>query len=102
MKIPECQECGACCVYYKPHWIQVTEKDAKRIGDSNLIEPGDIRKYAMKSKSCDYRCIAFHGAVGGPARCGIYDKRPAVCREVKRGGPLCLYMLGFHRLGRPW
>jgi Fe-S-cluster containining protein len=50
----------------------------------------------------DARCAALVGEIGKSAHCSIYDKRPAVCRSFDRLDPECLWLLGWHGVGRPW
>jgi Fe-S-cluster containining protein len=100
-KIPLCTNCGACCVGGE-RWVEVTRKDRKRLGDSDLVRDGDIEPFAMKTDRFG-ACVALDGRVArggriGNCRCSVYERRPAICRKVKRGSALCLYMLGWHRI----
>jgi len=93
-KIPECLDCGVCCEK-EQKWVEVSQKDAERMGDlsKKLLTSGDIEPFAMKSDHMG-RCLAQDSQ----GKCSIYAKRPQVCRDVKRGSELCLYMLGWHRI----
>ena len=98
MKLPKCQDCGACCACdWDSKWVEVTERDAKRI-TSSLLQLGDIEEYAMRQTLGNSRCAALVGEIGKATHCSIYSVRPAICRQVTRGGPICLYMLGYHRV----
>ena len=92
--IPDCIGCGACCS--RGHqWVEVTVEDAVRLGGEILFTSGDIEPFAMRVKP-DGSCVALAGKIGKDASCSLYDRRPDICRRVKRGSPICLYMLGWH------
>ena len=99
LKIPDCQDCGACCAY-EPLWIEVTSVEAQKI-DSSMRVLGDIEAYAMKTGS-DHRCVALKGRIGKKVECSIYKDRPAACRNFSRGSDHCIYLRGVHRLGKIW
>lgn len=96
---PPCTECGACCAHTDPKWIEVNARDAAPIPEA-LTQPGDVQPFAMKM--CNGHCAALQGVVGREVSCRIYEKRPAICRNVQRGDALCAYMHGYHRLPLPF
>ena len=49
-----------------------------------LTEKLDHHRVAMRgSDEVQPRCVALQGVVGEAAQCGIYPRRPSVCREVR-------------------
>ena len=79
----KCLDCGACC-----SCVEVQLAD----GDAPPIQFVDLAHRRMRIVPLtDGRCVALAGEVGRRGiRCGCYDQRPRVCREVKRGDPMCL------------
>lgn len=96
--IPECQDCGACCVY-RSRWVEVTAQEEPAL--RGLTVPGDVTPFAM-AVTTNGRCVGLVGLVGKFCRCMIYERRPSACREFERGSPRCLYFLGYHRVVPPW
>jgi Fe-S-cluster containining protein len=110
MILPPCLNCGACCAH-SLEFIPVTEADAKYIKRDLLTrstpagqwEGIERPPYVMKmiGKSNPF-CIALHGRIGTRVNCEIYEHRPTVCRQLERGSVECIYLVGYHRLSRPW
>ena len=99
MQIPDCLECGACCVK-EPLWVEVNRSDYRRLNNPEMLEPGDILPWAMKTKGGNGQCVALDGIVGQRVCCTVYENRPEICRQVERGSEICIYMLGWHKIGR--
>ena len=99
MQIPDCLECGACCAK-EPCWVEVSQSDFEFLDDPELVTSGDILPWSMKTKGEKFQCVALDGKVGEKVFCTIYEKRPMICRQVQRGSEICLYMLGWHKIGR--
>ncbi len=59
-----------------------------RIGFDEKDEAGGVRCMA---KNLAGRCKALEGEVGASVRCGIYDQRPAICREFPPGSDGCRF-----------
>jgi Fe-S-cluster containining protein len=79
-----CLRCGACCAFFRVafHW---SEADALLGGvvPPELTEKFDPHRLAMLGTSVSKpHCVALRGVVGKAAHCGIYERRPSVCREV--------------------
>ena len=98
VQVPDCQDCGACCVYL-PLWVEVTAEEASSL--KGLLVKGDVTPYAM-AVTTNNRCVGLVGLVGQSCRCSVYERRPSPCREFERGGARCLYFLGYHRVVPPW
>jgi Fe-S-cluster containining protein len=80
-----CLSCGACCAYFRVafHW---SEADASLDGvvPPELTETLDPHRLVMRgTQASQPRCVALQGTVGTAAHCGIYERRPSVCREVE-------------------
>jgi Fe-S-cluster containining protein len=80
-----CLRCGACCAYFRVafHW---SEADASLGGlvPPELAEALDPHRLVMRgTQASKPRCVALQGTVGQAAHCGIYERRPSVCREVE-------------------
>ena len=92
----DCTTCGACCI--EAGEVEVTEDDSTPrhltrsvrgvmgfFSDDHLF---GIRR--MAKERCGSRCVVLRGTVGVAVRCGIYDRRPAVCRGFEPGSDGCL------------
>jgi Fe-S-cluster containining protein len=84
MKHP-CLRCGVCCAFFRVsfHW---SEADASLGGcvPPELTEKLDPHRLAMLgTDQAEPRCVALKGTLGVAAHCGIYERRPSVCREVE-------------------
>src|SRR5678809_1685493 len=84
----DCQACGACCFSDSSAYVPLTESDRNRLGSdaASLIHEEDGAHFmAMREGHCAaLRVGAFAFS------CAVYDRRPAVCRELERGTPACL------------
>jgi Fe-S-cluster containining protein len=80
-----CLSCGACCAFFRVafHW---SEADASLDGvvPPEFTETLDPHRLVMRGTQASRpRCVALQGEVGTAAHCGIYERRPSVCREVE-------------------
>jgi Fe-S-cluster containining protein len=80
-----CLRCGACCAFFRVafHW---SEADAALGGlvPADLTEKLDHHRLIMHgTHSAPMRCVGLQGVIGTAAHCGIYERRPSVCREVE-------------------
>jgi Fe-S-cluster containining protein len=83
-------ECGACCFSRLETYARVTGEDYQRLGDraESLTRWIDNRCYLSLSGE---HCAALTIDRGGKQFvCTIYDRRPAICRDLERGSPECL------------
>jgi Fe-S-cluster containining protein len=106
--VPDCQACGACCAHPDdPEWVEVYLDDLTKLPRTYVRQsttdfaPLPTPPYVMRQDARG-ACCALQGTIGVSARCGIYDQRPAACRAIARGSPVCCWCLGRHRVGRPW
>ena len=90
----ECTRCGACCFSESPRHARVSGDDYARLGDADAERLVDfIGNQAFMRLEGDEgirRCAALvvdHAS--GNFRCAVYERRPAVCRELERGSGSC-------------
>jgi Fe-S-cluster containining protein len=85
--VDDCQRCGACCFSESSAYVPVTEADRARLADAGagLVHEEDGAHYMTMIEG---RCAALHIRAGAFA-CSVYDRRPAICRELHRGTPAC-------------
>lgn len=110
-----CLECGLCCVslHDQQTYCDITAKDEERLGKKfvrlHVLYPrpfdslyvamdGGPRMYgAIKTAWVEHtrgpfkgvatcECVALKGSLLERTRCGVYDKRPEVCRKSVRPG----------------
>lgn len=87
----DCQACGACCV----------EAGAVVLGDEDDVPAPLVQRVAnlrcMVTEGTSFRCTALLGTIGGTVGCGIYERRPDVCRSFDAGSDECLSARGAMR-----
>lgn len=90
-----CVSCGACCA--EAGFVAVRPSDET---PNSYTRPtrglGLPREMAVSlgprclKRGPGGRCTALTGTIGTRVACGIYDRRPAVCRQFEPGSPGCL------------
>lgn len=103
-EIPNCVECGACCIDPCPDgsgtYVDVTVADLKRLGKTNAKYVKELNGRHGKEREAliairsvyqdgGTRCVFLEGEVGKSVGCKVYDKRPAVCSKFKPGSRSC-------------
>ena len=99
----DCSGCGACCHSARPRHIGYAEyKDEY---DPSKLDPEFVaanvvfnkrrNTHTIKSVTSQLvgrmvRCAGSAGTPGKDGHCGIYDGRPASCRNWPRGGAHCM------------
>ncbi len=86
--LPECVACGACCFTTLPTAIRVTGEDYSRLGDraeTATLWVGNKCYMAL----ADGHCAALVVTADARFECSLYAVRPAVCRDLARGGGSC-------------
>jgi len=98
----DCVRCGACCIsdFDAIDYVQVTEEDRAPLTEEeqdfyihvedDYGKPCTSMKTAYDSRG-NCRCKALEGVVGRRVSCGIYDRRPSVCRKFEPGTDVCDY-----------
>jgi uncharacterized protein len=84
----ECLPCGACCFGNVMH-IRLMPSDLERLGAladaSSIVDlHGGLPYLVMRDQHCAQLKVD-----GETFACGIYQQRPAVCRDLDRGSPSC-------------
>lgn len=81
---PECQDCGACCSYFKVYFREEDNPNYKKLGDKIFFVSKD--KIFMKGRETfkGGKCVALEGEVGKHVSCSVYEDRPDVCRKFDR------------------
>ena len=87
--LPECVACGVCCFSTLERYVEVKGSDYERLGDEaeRLVHFIGNRAYM---RIVEGHCAAL--AVDVEERrfwCTVYDRRPAVCRDLARGSSAC-------------
>jgi Fe-S-cluster containining protein len=92
----DCERCGACCFSESPRHARVTGDDYERLGDDAerlvtfLGNQAFMRLEDFGAESPIGRCAALVlDPASGRYLCSVYERRPAVCRELERGSPAC-------------
>ena len=85
MGISPCQRCGACCAMFSVVFPEAEASDQPcgyvPVAMTRLL-PRHRRAMIGTDKSRP-KCMALSGVIGTRVRCGIYDRRPSVCREFQ-------------------
>lgn len=80
-----CLSCGACCAHFlvSLHWSEAEPTLGGAVPQA-LTEPFGRHQRAMRGTTAPRpRCVALQGDIGRHAPCGIYDRRPQVCRDLQ-------------------
>lgn len=84
-----CVRCGACCASFRVDFACAElQSQGGVVPDGLAVELND---YTARMRGTDHaqpRCAALVGTVGTKAHCGIYEWRPAPCREFGMLAPL--------------
>ncbi len=80
----DCQSCGACCI----------EAGAVILAEEDDVPAVLVKHVAnlrcMVTEGTSFRCGALLGTIGQAVGCGIYGRRPEVCRSFDAGSDECL------------
>jgi Fe-S-cluster containining protein len=90
-EVPDCMRCGACCFSESDRHAQVTGDDHERLGDeaeSLVVFLGNRAYMRVEREGGVGRCAALV-VENGRFSCSVYERRPAVCRDLGRGSPAC-------------
>ena len=80
----DCQSCGACCI--EAGAVILAEEDDVPV---RLVQHvANLR--CMVTEGTSFRCAALLGTIGSAVSCGIYERRPSVCRSFDAGSDECL------------
>lgn len=85
-----CQSCGACCANFRVDF-SIYELDT----EGGCVPAGltvEVNGSLARMRGTDHvpvRCAALTGKLGEKVGCGIYEWRPAPCREFEEGSDAC-------------
>lgn len=86
-----CTRCGACCASFRVDFSrQELMSEGGTVPDGLVV---DVTGTTCRMRGTDHaqpRCAALQGRVGERAGCGIYEWRPAPCREFGLRAPMGL------------
>ncbi len=95
--IPDCEICGACCLY--PLVVPINRDESALIGNYWEVTLDDAENISVERviprEMNDGRCTNLSGTVGERVGCEIYTNRPLVCRDFEAGSDRCH---GFRRM----
>lgn len=104
-----CLGCGACCASFRVDFArEELQSEGGAVPDGLCVE---LTPHLARMRGTDHarpRCAALIGQVGINASCGIYEWRPAPCREfglrlpmgLDRDDPACAKARTQHGLPR--
>lgn len=78
-----CRRCGACCAFFRASFYYAEADDVTPGGVPTDLtrDLTQFRRVMLGTHKFPPRCIALRGPIGDAHGCGIYARRPAVCRE---------------------
>lgn len=83
-----CTACGACCASYRVDFSrEELQSEGGCVPDGMAVE---LTAGLMRLRGTDHarpRCAALTGSVGQRVGCGIYEWRPAPCRDFGLRAP---------------
>ncbi|MES2480531.1 MAG: YkgJ family cysteine cluster protein [Pseudomonadota bacterium] len=85
-----CLSCGACCASFRVDFAVYELDDMGGHVPAGLAV--EVNGSTCRMRGTDHqpvRCAALTGTVGQRAACGIYEWRPAPCREFAQGSDAC-------------
>lgn len=83
----DCTTCGTCCFSDLARYVRVRGDDYERLGDDAeaLVAFHENQAYLrMEAGHCAALVVD-----DGRFLCRVYERRPAICRELERGSPAC-------------
>ncbi|HEY0859043.1 MAG TPA: YkgJ family cysteine cluster protein [Albitalea sp.] len=84
-----CTRCGACCASFRVDFARQELDDQGGCVPAGLaVELNDSLCRMRGTDHAAPRCAALVGTVGLDAHCGIYEWRPAPCREFGLRAPM--------------
>ncbi len=88
-ELPECLSCGACCFADLPHYVRVSGDDYARLGeDAERLTTWRENQAFMRMEAGHCAALALRPGAA-PFACTVYERRPAICRQLERGSPAC-------------
>lgn len=81
-EVPPCAGCGHCC-----HLVVQLDSRVDSVPDEFVVEHDGV--WCLDQRG-DGACVALDPVT---QLCTIYERRPQVCRDFRRGGALCRRIL---------
>lgn len=85
-----CTACGACCASFRVDFsVQELQEHGGEVPSGLAAE---VNARIVRMRGTDHqppRCAALSGTLGANIGCGIYEWRPAPCREFAEGSEAC-------------
>jgi hypothetical protein len=88
--VPDCLTCGACCTFLFAVGVQAID-DAPPETTWNVTDESDeiiVDSYLKRDSETLY-CAALNATADGKMPCGIYERRPQICRNFEAGSDKC-------------
>jgi len=78
-----CMSCGACCVGLRAsfYWAEADDAVKRGVPARLTVRVGTFRRAMRQGRRG--RCVALRGTPGRRVACGIYERRPSVCRNFQ-------------------
>lgn len=93
--IPECQTCGACCVFLLCVAVRPSDAtptaaywDVTSDDDDADDKPMVVDRF-LRRDGATGACASLGGKLGESVACGIYEQRPQPCRDFEAGSDKC-------------
>lgn len=84
-----CVRCGACCASFRVDFArQELLSQGGCVPDGLTVDLNDSLARMRGTDHAQPRCAALTGQIGVKAACGIYEWRPAPCREFGLRAPM--------------
>lgn len=85
-----CLACGACCASFRVDFaVQELLSQGGCVPDGLAVDVNDALSRMRGTDHAQPRCAALTGQIGQRAACGIYEWRPAPCRELELDSDAC-------------
>ncbi len=94
----DCQQCGACCAYFRVsfYWAEGDDAPGGTVPAhlTQAISPNLRCMSGTQAKPA--RCVALTGEIGQRVGCSIYAQRSSTCQELMPGDDKCLKARAHH------
>ena len=90
LETPDCRTCAACCFSERQGYVRLSGEDHARLTPEEQERVALFRGNRCFLRMTEGRCAALV-LEGGRYTCTIYERRPQLCRDYRRGGPACAY-----------
>ncbi len=88
--LPGCLACGTCCFSEAERYVKVSGADYERLGDDAERYVAFLGHEAFMQMAEGHCAALVIDPASGWFVCQVYERRPAICRDLERGSPHCL------------